>query len=124
MINGVIGRWRGTEHLLDQLYNDIDPSGYATPGGPRGISTPLTPRSRSVSVDNFGPLNMASTDTTANALQARLSSIDMLGGPAGSHYSPREGSQPPISSEGVVERDVCQTVTPFAIFEKLAIAWH
>ncbi len=69
------------EHQFDQLYNDIDPAGYITPaGGPSGMSTPFQSRSRSVSTENLASLNgMASIDLTANALQSRLTNLDVAG---------------------------------------------
>jgi len=67
------------EHQFDQLYSDIDPTGYMTPvGGPSGMSTPFQSRSRSVSTENLASLNgVASGDFAANLLQSRLSSLDV-----------------------------------------------
>lgn len=67
------------EHQFDQLYSDIDPTGYMTPaGGPSGMSTPFQSRSRSVSSDNLASLDgVASSDFAANVLQSRLSSLDV-----------------------------------------------
>lgn len=69
------------EHMFDQLYSDIDPSGYMTPaGGPSGLNTPSHPRSRSASSDNLASLDdVASDDLAANILQSRLSNLDVAG---------------------------------------------
>jgi hypothetical protein len=69
------------EHQFDQIYSDIDPTGYMTPGeGPSGVSTPFRSQSRSVSSDNLASLDgVASSDFAANVLQSRLSSIDVAG---------------------------------------------
>lgn len=67
------------EHRFDQLYSDIDPTGYMTPiGGPSGMSTPFSTRSRSVSTDNLVSLaGVASSDLAANILQSRLNNLDV-----------------------------------------------
>ena len=67
------------EHQFDQLYNDIDPTGYITPaGGPSGMSTPFQSQSRSVSTDNLASLaGVASSDFAANMLQSRLHNLNM-----------------------------------------------
>lgn len=69
------------EHRFDQLYCDIDPSGYTTPaGGPSGMSTPFQARSRSVSAENLASLDrVASNDFAANVLQTCLSNLDVAG---------------------------------------------
>ena len=59
------------DHLLDQLYSNIDPNTYATPGGPSGVSTPLTPRSRSVSCENIESLTMSPYNVPAEVLQGK-----------------------------------------------------
>ena len=69
------------DHQFDRLYSDIDPTGYMTPaGGPSGMNTPFQSRSRSVSTENLTSLNgVASSDLAANALQSRLSTLDVPG---------------------------------------------
>jgi hypothetical protein len=66
------------EHTLDQLYSDVDPSGYRTPG--IGMSTPGTPytASRRGSADNLASLDaMTNSDghVSAAALQHRLQDL-------------------------------------------------
>ena len=67
------------EHHFDQLYSDIDPSGFVTPaGGLSGMSTPLASRSRNVSTENLASSdNLASNDFTT--LQSRLNTLDAAG---------------------------------------------
>lgn len=69
------------EHQFDQLYSDIDPSGYMTPGGgASGVNTPLMSRSRSVSTDDLASMDgVASTDLAASVLQTRLNNLDVAG---------------------------------------------
>ena len=44
------------QHLLDQLYEDIDPSGFMTPGPASGINTPFYGHSRQGSSDNLAAM--------------------------------------------------------------------
>ncbi|MCJ1380057.1 hypothetical protein MMC17_003160 [Xylographa soralifera] len=62
------------EHLFDQLYSDVDPSGYMTPGG---SNTPFNSQSRSGSSENLASMGDVSTDAdvSANTLRNRLSSL-------------------------------------------------
>lgn len=66
------------EHQFDQLYSEIDTSGYATPGGPMsGFNTPMQARSRSVSGDNITTIEaMRSSEFPINALQNRLNNLE------------------------------------------------
>lgn len=86
------------EHRFDQLYSEIDPSGYMTPvGGVSGSDTPFQSRSRSVSVDDLASMDgVASSDFGANALQARLNNLDV----AGSSRMMRDRSQLSTSGNG------------------------
>ncbi|KAL6714581.1 hypothetical protein ACLMJK_008006 [Lecanora helva] len=70
------------EHQFDQLYSEIDPTGYMTPaGGPSGMSTPFQSRSRSVSSENLTSLTgIAASDLVENALQSRLNNLAVPGG--------------------------------------------
>ena len=86
------------EHQFDQLYSEIDPSGYMTPaGGISGRGTPLQSRSRSVSTDNLTSMDgIASSDFGASALQSRLNNLDI----AGSNRVLRDRSQLSTSGDG------------------------
>jgi hypothetical protein len=53
------------EHILDQLYADIDQTGIRTPATQSGTSTPLYHHSRARSVENLANVN----ETTENALR-------------------------------------------------------
>lgn len=86
------------EHQFDQLYSEIDPSGYMTPaGGVSGRGTPLQSRSRSVSTDNLTSMDgIAASDFGANVLQSRLNTLDV----AGSNRVIRDRSQLSTSGDG------------------------
>ncbi|MCJ1294443.1 hypothetical protein MMC34_006001 [Xylographa carneopallida] len=62
------------EHLFDQLYSDVDPSGYMTPAG---NNTPFNSQSRSGSSENLASMGEVPTDAevSANTLRNRLSSL-------------------------------------------------
>ena len=100
------------EHTLDQLYNDIDPSRYMTPGGASGISTPLSSRSRSVSAENLASMDaMTTTDLAANVLETRLSNLDVAG-PAGSRRTARERHQLSSTADGTATQGSSLAGTP------------
>jgi hypothetical protein len=72
-------------HQMDELYNDIDPSGFLTPGGPlslanSGANTPLHGHSRSGSVEDLPSLAALAQSNhggaSATALQHRLNNLD------------------------------------------------
>ena len=86
------------EHQFDQLYSEIDPSGYMTPaGGASGTGTPFQSRSRSVSTDNLASLDgIASSDFGASVLQSRLNNLDA----AGSNRMVRDRSHLSTSGDG------------------------
>ncbi len=78
------------EHILDQLYADIDPSGFRTPAPQSGMSTPYfnQSRSRSGSNENMTSMNgIASTEVRPDALSSRLQNLDV-----GLSSSSRNGS--------------------------------
>lgn len=66
------------EHQLDQLYSEVDPSGYRTPGAAlSGPGTPYT-QSRNISSENLTSLDgvaNASGHVSASALQNRLQDL-------------------------------------------------
>jgi arrestin-related trafficking adapter 4/5/7 len=73
-------------HQLDELYNDIDPSGFMTPGGyhsmmQSGANTPFYAHSRSGSAENVASLDAVAQQpgggASAAALQQRLANLDM-----------------------------------------------
>lgn len=86
------------EHHFDQLYSDIDPSGYMTPAGAAsGRGTPFQSRSRSVSTENLASMDgVASSDLGASVLQSRLSNLDVVA----SNRIVRDRSQLSTSGDG------------------------
>lgn len=88
-------------HILDDLYTDIDPSGFVTPGLRSGFSTPgAYAQSHNASVDNLASLNHAAyTGPSSSVLHARLNSL------SGSTLHPSAASSvsgTPRSAEEVV----------------------
>lgn len=70
------------EHQLDQLYMDVDPSGYLTPGAAlSGDATPFA-SSRNISSENLVSLNAitAGGHVSAEALQHRLQNLRVSNG--------------------------------------------
>ena len=95
------------EHRFDQLYNDVDPSGYMTPaGGVSGIATPFYSQSASTSNENLASMDMmASGDLPPSILQHRLNDLEVSGASRfardRSHASASEGATPePEFQEG------------------------
>ncbi|KAF2729442.1 hypothetical protein EJ04DRAFT_588809 [Polyplosphaeria fusca] len=69
-------------HQLDELYNDIDPSGFMTPGGHNsmmnsGATTPFYGHSRVGSAENLGSLDAVADGASAAALHNRLHHLSM-----------------------------------------------
>ncbi len=62
------------EHQFDQLYSNVDPSGFVTPaGGASGINTPFNLHSRNASTEDISSLSTAAeAEFSANVLQNRL----------------------------------------------------
>lgn len=64
------------EHLFDQLYSEVDPSGYRTPGPTSGPGTPFGSLSRNISAENLASMNaLTDTDISASALHSRLARL-------------------------------------------------
>ncbi|OAK96696.1 hypothetical protein IQ06DRAFT_296710 [Phaeosphaeriaceae sp. SRC1lsM3a] len=75
-------------HQLDELYNDIDPSGFMTPGGYHsmmnsGANTPFYAHSRTGSAEDLASLNAVANGggASAAALQHRLQNLDLSNDP-------------------------------------------
>jgi hypothetical protein len=65
------------EHTFDQLYSELDPSGYRTPGPGSGPGTPFGPLSRNMSAENLASMNaLTNTDISASALHHRLTNLN------------------------------------------------
>ncbi|KAL5335857.1 hypothetical protein BJX70DRAFT_374070 [Aspergillus crustosus] len=68
------------EHQFDQLYSEVDPSGYRTPGPGSGPGTPFGTLSRNLSTENLASMNAITTsDISASALHNRLINLDDCG---------------------------------------------
>lgn len=85
------------EHQFDQLYSEVDPNGYLTPGPNSGPGTPFGPLSRNISAENLASMNaLTNTDISASALHSRLTNLSAnhVGHPSTpsdpSHESPTE----------------------------------
>lgn len=75
------------QHTFDQLYSEVDVSGYRTPGGAMsGTVTPFGTLSRNISSEDLTSLNEAvfNGDISASALHSRLSRLHAV---HGSHAS-------------------------------------
>ncbi|KAE8353712.1 putative HECT-type ubiquitin ligase-interacting protein cred [Aspergillus coremiiformis] len=67
------------EHQFDQLYSELDPAGYRTPGPGSGPGTPFGTLSRNLSAENLASMNaLTTTDISASALHSRLSNLSNL----------------------------------------------
>ena len=66
------------EHRFDQLYLDVDPSGFQTPAGMLSQSTtPIGPLSRVASLEDLAATDQDnSSDVIANTLRNRLNNIN------------------------------------------------
>lgn len=86
-------------HQLDELYNDIDPSGFMTPGGRgsignSGANTPFYGHSRSGSAEDLASLDaVAHTNgegASASALHHRLQNLDLNQNNRSARFAPRQ----------------------------------
>lgn len=64
------------EHVLDQLYDDMDISGFQTPGIQSGISSPFYSQSRSGSAENLAAITHPAPFAPA-ALSSRLADVSL-----------------------------------------------
>lgn len=62
------------EHVLDQLYDEVDVSGLMTPGIQSGVSSPFYAQSRSGSMENLASLNAPFPPA---ALSSRLADVSI-----------------------------------------------
>ncbi|KAL4882089.1 carbon catabolite repression protein cred [Aspergillus karnatakaensis] len=85
------------EHQFDQLYSEVDPSGYRTPGPGSGPGTPFGTLSRNLSTENLASMNAITTsDISASALHHRLINLDARGH---SRLSPSEHDHLAVTSD-------------------------
>src|SRR6478735_8380274 len=64
------------EHVLDQLYEDVDVSGFQTPGFQSGVSSPFYAQSRAGSNENLAAL-AHSRPVAPAALSSRLADVSL-----------------------------------------------
>ncbi|KKK20287.1 hypothetical protein P175DRAFT_0446939 [Aspergillus ochraceoroseus IBT 24754] len=89
------------EHQFDQLYSELDPSGYRTPGPGSGPGTPFGTLSRNLSAENLASMNaLTNTDISASALHSRLSSLHANGHSFLSSSLESEGLIVPVDLHG------------------------
>ncbi|KAI9818867.1 MAG: hypothetical protein M1827_007688 [Pycnora praestabilis] len=97
------------EHQFDQLYSDIDPSGYMTPT--TGLNTPLRSRSRNASIENLSSLSAIAEDAVPHQLlQSRLHNLSEPSHgrwlPGRTQISPHGSNAPTMTlSDNAVEGD-------------------
>lgn len=72
---GVIAPPGYGEHILDQLYDEVDVSGLQTPAIQSGMSSPFYAQSRSGSSENLASLNALNHPIPPAALSSRLASM-------------------------------------------------
>ncbi|KAK3316167.1 hypothetical protein B0H66DRAFT_604478 [Apodospora peruviana] len=65
------------EHVLDQLYDEVDPTGLQTPPPRSGVSTPNNGHSRAGSAENLTAMLHGSMAITPAALSSRLQSVSL-----------------------------------------------
>lgn len=65
------------EHVLDQLYEDVDPSGFQTPGIQSGLNSPFYAQSRAGSSENLSTSLTHSRPVAPAALVSRLEDMSL-----------------------------------------------
>jgi arrestin-related trafficking adapter 4/5/7 len=84
------------EHQFDQLYSDVDPSGYFTPAVGTEANTPLGAHSRNISDENLTSMDaLTNGNVSAAALRRRLNNL----------HNNSAGNSVPISPENPPDED-------------------
>ncbi|PSN75280.1 carbon catabolite repression protein cred, partial [Corynespora cassiicola Philippines] len=108
-------------HQLDSLYNDIDPSGFMTPGGHSmgnsGANTPFYAHSRSGSTEDLASLDAQLHQTgggaSARALQHRLANLNLGINDRTARFAPTRnhssGGSTPLSNADNYSSDTFQS---------------
>ncbi|KAM6534955.1 Arrestin-C domain-containing protein [Fusarium falciforme] len=65
------------EHVLDQLYEDVDINGFQTPGFQSGVNSPFYAQSRSGSAENLAAALTHSRPVAPAALSSRLADVSL-----------------------------------------------
>lgn len=74
------------DHVLDQLYEHVDPAGFRTPGFGSGVSSPYFPHSRTGSSENLAAIARSAPVTPA-ALSSRLENMTLSSSQRNSSYT-------------------------------------
>lgn len=65
------------EHVLDEMYDDVDATGLQTPGIQSGVNSPFYAHSRAGSAENLAAMPMSSAAIPPAALSSRLQSMSL-----------------------------------------------
>ncbi|KAI2617770.1 hypothetical protein GGR54DRAFT_640858 [Hypoxylon sp. NC1633] len=78
-------------HVLDQLYEDMEPSGIMTPGAHSGVNSPFYAQSRAGSSENLSAMTQAVAVPPA-ALSSRLQNVSLDESRNESYFNSQHGS--------------------------------
>lgn len=102
------------EHVLDQLYEDVDPAGFHTPGIQSGVNSPYYAHSRAGSADNLAALADHAPVAPA-ALSSRLANVSMDSPRRNSSYTSMHSvmgrTSPPSGPQGAAPRSEPQSAS-------------
>ncbi|PHH62641.1 hypothetical protein CDD80_1336 [Ophiocordyceps camponoti-rufipedis] len=87
------------EHVLDQLYEDVEPAGLHTPGLQSGVSSPFYAHSRTGSADNLAVMANNALMIAPAALSSRLADVSLDGPRRNSSYTSMHSDLVPGRSE-------------------------
>ncbi|RDA84602.1 hypothetical protein CP532_6047 [Ophiocordyceps camponoti-leonardi (nom. inval.)] len=88
------------DHVLDQLYEDVEPVGLQTPGVQSGVSSPFYAHSRAGSADNLAGMANSSPIAPA-ALSSRLADVSLDSPRRNSSYTSMHSGSGRISPNAV-----------------------
>lgn len=86
------------EHILDQLYDEVDVSGLQTPGIQSGVSSPFYAQSRSGSMENLASLNAPFPPAALSSRLADVSIDPSMRNPPSPPTAPRSEPQSTVLS--------------------------
>ena len=65
------------QHSIDQIYSDVDPTGFVTPAVASGVNTPFNATSRNASVESLASMRLPTWNPiSSDALESRLSNVN------------------------------------------------
>lgn len=95
------------EHVLDQLYEDVDTAGFQTPAVQSGVNSPFYAHSRTGSADNLAALADSAPIAPA-ALSSRLADVSLDPSRRNSSYTSMNSvlgrTSPPSGHQGAAQR--------------------